>query len=206
MRYCDFPYFLYPNEIISEVKEKFVLTQEEQELLGLETLYKLDLKTEGVNSYEFLPYEYVKQHGVFNVLNIHDKLIEKLGPYRDFVIKCIRKNPNDLFSIHSLSPEEHLELLKLMGKDTHYLSFVEIIDKIQNDEIFIDDIIDSDEDEYCFETESGRSFFNEYFSYDEYNLNRYFDLVKENNKLYAVLNETGELLYNFHKRLIENKE
>ena len=112
MRYCDFPYFLYPNEIISEVKEKFVLTQEEQELLGLEILYKLDLKTEGANLCEFngtvvsnselsfLPYEYVKQHGAFNVLNIHDKLIEKLGPYRDFVVKCIRKYPNDLFSIY----------------------------------------------------------------------------------------------------------
>lgn len=219
MRYCDFPYFLYPGNIINEVKERFVLNEAEQELLGLEELCKIDLKLEGfdflksddsiasLSGLSFLPYEFIKKYGVFNVLNMHNKLEEKLGEYRTFVIECIKNCPSELFNINSLSPEEHLELLRLMKKDDCYKKFVKIVDKIENNELLIGTIeFGTEEDGYHLSSSASRNLYFKSFSNYEDSLNRYFDLVEEDNKLYAVLNETGKLLYDFYKRCIEKKD
>lgn len=113
--YSSFPSFLFTPEQMNEI-DKMVLTEEEQELLGLETIYSFcpSKRSAYIYSYEskgdldnpilkHLPYEYVRKTGTFRVLNLHKALLGKLSSTRLFVIDYLSKHPNVLFDVHRLS-------------------------------------------------------------------------------------------------------
>lgn len=122
----EFPSFLFSSQEAEKIKN-LRLTAEEQELLGLETLYNCTYRAfndtiHSQQNYSFdictksilssLPYEYVKKVGSFEVFKIHKQLCEKLGEHRESVIEYLKKNPDKTFDINSLSSKEIYEIFK----------------------------------------------------------------------------------------------
>ena len=123
---CKFPSFLF-SEIESEKIKNLSLSPQEQELLGLETLYNNTYRAfndsmHAQQNYSFdicsksilsnLPYDYVKRVGSFEVFKIHKQLCEKLGEHKDNVIEYLKKNPDKTFDISKLSSKEIYEIFR----------------------------------------------------------------------------------------------
>lgn len=123
----SFPYFLFPSECINTLKN-LNLTEEEQELLGLEMIYYTDFETRGefhftINSktpLSFLPYEYLKDVGAFRVFRIYESLNKKLGSYKEFVIKWLIRHPEELFNLDKLNINEIFTLSSSFKQPSHY--------------------------------------------------------------------------------------
>lgn len=119
----NFPDFLFPEDKLESVK-RLKLTAQEQELFGLMLIYgKTYWDTYDFDGYGYgmgrcgLPYEYVKEVGAFNIMNIEGSLISKIG-WKDIktVISIIRDNPNEVLDISKASPSRLLELCKTFKK------------------------------------------------------------------------------------------
>lgn len=132
-----FPSFLFSKSQLEEL-EKMVLTEEEQELLGLECLYGTESSVDREGNTkpnvlpQNLPYEYIKKMNPFRVRQLHQSLEEKLGRNRAFVIEYLTKHPRFLFDIYKLSSEGIKELClfiryKTIGFTNCHLDNLEII-------------------------------------------------------------------------------
>ena len=78
-----FPDFLFPDDVIGKIKN-IRLTADEQELLGLETIYgsaKCNYDNESDNL-PALPYEYVRRVGAFHIIGLNDSLSNKICGFR----------------------------------------------------------------------------------------------------------------------------
>ncbi len=112
-----FPDFLFPDDMIATLKN-IRLTADEQELLGLETIYSITCDMKG--NYNFtitesgnlpvLPYEYVRRVGAFQIMKLNDSLSSKVGRFRYYVISQIKKHPEETFDILKCSPAQFLAL------------------------------------------------------------------------------------------------
>lgn len=123
----SFPYFLFPDDLIDEIKN-IRLTADEQELLGLEELYSISHDMYGDYKFKItesenlpiLPYEYVRRVGAFRVMSLNDSLNNKIDGWRDFVIKQIKKAPEIPFDILKCSADQLLELCTLIECYSEY--------------------------------------------------------------------------------------
>jgi hypothetical protein len=121
----NFPDFFFYNKNIDKFKN-LKLTEQEQELLGLEKLYEvysyeLNDKIPHLHTSEWyesvikektslllknLPYEYIKSVGSINLYHLHDTLISKIGQHGDVIFDYLRHHPNVLFDINQLSEKD----------------------------------------------------------------------------------------------------
>lgn len=109
------------------------LNADEQELLGLEYLYraKYDMNSmynfdvESRSTLSSLPYEYVNRTNAFEVLRLHKSLENKLNNYKNFVIKQIILEPNVVFDISVCDSNQQLDLcnyIKIRDSKSFYSS------------------------------------------------------------------------------------
>ena len=132
-----FPDFLFPEQYLKKIKN-LILTEGEQELLGLKEIYKSDISYEDSkftfnNELAILPYDFIKKHNPFNVINLDDSLYDKLKGFdKNIIIQCILDNPNEVFDINKCSPKHLLKICSSfeISHFDFYFSKDEIIKKI----------------------------------------------------------------------------
>lgn len=117
----NFPLFLL-SENQEELVNQLNLTEEEHELLGLEILYceEPNPKMFASRPLKDLPFEYVKKHGSFKVMQIHENLMQKLGGYRKFITQFSIQNPDKCFRLEDATDDEILMLTKHMNSSVLY--------------------------------------------------------------------------------------
>lgn len=148
----EIPKYLFLDEDL-EIIKNLVLTEDEQELLGLMMIYDnttyhtsweeiKDTKQYGFvnipnkdyipnSKFSNLPYEYVKNMGSFKIISLYNQLITKLDKYKNLVIKYLTNNYNQVFDIGNLSDSELLEFSKCTDVKKH----ISVIDELTNEEI-----------------------------------------------------------------------
>lgn len=119
----DFPYFLFSDEKGKEIASLYLDTRE-QELLGLEYLYSqpniifgevnmdnkfaysCDLSSKQNSPLSTIPYQYIKEHGVFNTVALHNDMSKKIGKYKDIIIEYLIRHPYDIFDTTTIEANE----------------------------------------------------------------------------------------------------
>lgn len=135
--HSSFSDFLFPDDQIKQIK-KLRLTADEQEFLGLKELYSVNRQMKGDYDFEIteagelpiLPYGFVQRVGAWQVINLNESLSNKLGSFETYVISQIKKNPDQLFDILKLSPNQYKQLFESINFAHEYFAEnLEIIEK-----------------------------------------------------------------------------
>lgn len=223
-----FPDFLYPEKLLDKIK-KLRLTADEQELLGLETIYGgYEVKEDHSFTVSFsttlphLPYDYIRRMGAFNAMNLHDSLIRKTDGYRDYIIKHIKAQPDDEpFDIIKCSPEQLLDLCNFIsvehkhayyGKAENYYAYImrviELLDELERNNG--SETVAVCKGDYHFPTWNKLPNYNTFFDYNnEIKYKPYICLVEREcqDKEYVESKEKYErdkLFYEEHSSMIDH--
>ena len=118
-----FPYFMFSEEEGKAIASLY-LDNREQELLGLEYLYshpqnitghinmignmpcECSMVSQNPNILSTIPYEYIKEHGVFATIELHNKMMQKLGKYKNNAIQYLCEHPHDIFDTSTMDSWE----------------------------------------------------------------------------------------------------
>jgi transcriptional regulator with XRE-family HTH domain len=114
-----FPYFMFSEEEGRTISSLY-LDNREQELLGIEYLYsqpqnitghiamvgnincECSMVSQNSNVLSAIPYEYIKEHGAFSTIELHNKMTKKLGKYKDNITRYLCQHPNDSFDVSTM--------------------------------------------------------------------------------------------------------